>query len=153
MTSNKNGSAQHRPSRLRRQLSWMDNLLPKPTWEESIRTKPTYLANFDWSKAFWNRLNGWETMNILAMKGPGGTKGIGQLWVIGKIEHATLVIDEFPSYTVKLCLTSKDRNNLGLMLRKWGERRQRLGSGKARLGAKLLDKARQGRGTHPAHRG
>lgn len=81
------------PSRLRRQLSWMDNLLPKPTWEESIRTKPTYLANFDWSKAFWNRLNGWETMNILAMKGRGGTKGIAQLWVIGKIEHATLVLN------------------------------------------------------------
>lgn len=34
-----------------------------------------------------------------------------------------------------------------------GEPRQRLGFGKPRLGAKLLDKARQGRGTHPAHRG
>lgn len=79
----------------------MDDLLPKPTWEESIRTKPTYLANFDWSKAFWNPLNGSETMNILAMKGPRRTKGIGQLWVVGKIEYATLVINQFPSYTVK----------------------------------------------------
>ena len=108
------------PSRICQQPLWIDNLLPKPTWEESVKTKLTYLANLDWSKAFWNPLNGSETMNILAMKVPGDTKGVAQLWVIGKIEYTTLVINQFPSYTVKLCLTSDDWNNLRLMLRKWG---------------------------------
>ena len=64
------------PSRLRRQASWMDDLMPKLTWEESVKNKPTYLASFDWSRAFWKPLNGSETMNILAMRGPGGTKGV-----------------------------------------------------------------------------
>ncbi len=54
------------PSRLRRQSLWPDDLQPRPKWEEGVKTKPTYLANFDWSKLFWNSLNGLETMNILA---------------------------------------------------------------------------------------
>lgn len=95
--------------------------MPKPTWEENIRTKSIYLTNFDWSRAFWKPLNGLETMNILAMRGPGGTKGVAQLWVIGKIEYATLVVNQFLSYTIKLCLTGDDCNNLRLiMLKKWG---------------------------------
>lgn len=59
-------------------------------------------------------------MNILAMKKPGGTKGVAQLWIIGKIEYATLVVHQFPSYTVKLCLAGDDWNNLRLMLKKLG---------------------------------
>ncbi len=43
-----------------------------------------------------------------------------QLWVIGKVEYATLVVNQFPSYTIKLCLRSDDRQNLRLMLKKWG---------------------------------
>ena len=129
----------------------MDNLLPKPTWEESVKTKPTYLANFDWSKAFSNPLNRSETINILAMKGPGGTKDVAQLWVIGKIEYATLVINQFPSYIVKLCLTNNNQQ-LVLHIEKMGEPWQRFGSGKPWVGAKLCNKARQGRGTYPAYR-
>ncbi len=45
-------------------------------------------------------------MNILAWKTPGGAKEVAQLWVIGKVEYATLVVNQFPSYTIKLCLTS-----------------------------------------------
>ena len=112
------------PSRLWRQPSWTDDLQPRPKWEEGVKTKPTYLANFDWSKSFWNPLNGSETMNILAWKTPGGAKGVAQLWVIGKIEYATLVVNQFPSYTVKLCLTSDDQQNLRLMLKKWGNLRK-----------------------------
>ncbi len=108
------------PSRLRRQPSWTDDLQPRPKCEEGFKTKPTYLANFDWSKLFWNPLNGSETMNILAWKTPGGAKGVAQLWVIGKIEYATLVVNQFSSYMIKLCLTSDDRQNLRLMLKKWG---------------------------------
>ncbi len=78
------------------------------------------MANFDWSKAFWNPLNGLETMNILAFKTPGGAKGVAQLWLIRKIEYATLVINQYPSYTVKLCLTGDEQQNLRLMLKKWG---------------------------------
>lgn len=114
-----NKKSSYLPEREGRQL-WMDDLLPKPKWEKSVRTKATYLANFDWSKAFWNPLNVSETMNILAWRALGGAKGVAQLWVIGKIEHATLVVNQFPSYTVKLCLTSDDRKNLRLMLKKWG---------------------------------
>ena len=108
------------PSCICQQPLWMDDLLPKRTWEESVKMKPTYLANFDWFKAFWNPLNESKTMNILAMTRPKDMKGVAQLWVIGKIEYATLVINQFPSYTVKLCLTSNDWNNLHLILRKWG---------------------------------
>lgn len=108
------------PCRLCGQALWIDNLLSKPTWEKSVRTKPIYLTNFDWSRAFRKPLDGSETMNILAMRGPGGTKDVAQLWVIGKIEYATLVVTLFPSYTIKLCLTGDDCNNLRLMLKKWG---------------------------------
>lgn len=59
-------------------------------------------------------------MNILAIRGLGSTKGIAQLWSIGKIKYATLVVNQFPSYTVKLCLPANDCNNLYLMLKKWG---------------------------------
>lgn len=59
-------------------------------------------------------------MNILAMKGPNGSKGVAQLWVIDKVEYVTLVVNQFPSYTVKLCLTGDDQNTLRLMLKKWG---------------------------------
>ncbi len=45
---------------------------------------------------------------------------MAQLWVIGKVEYATLVVNQFLSYTVKLCLTGDDRNNFSLMLKKWG---------------------------------
>ena len=45
---------------------------------------------------------------------------MAQLWVIGKIEYATLVVNQFLSYIVKLCLTGDNRQNLCLMLKKWG---------------------------------
>ncbi len=108
------------PSRLRRQDSWLDKLIPKPTWEDGIKAKITYHANFDWSKSFWHPINGSKTMNILAMKGLNGSKRVAQLWVIGKVEYTTLVVNQFPSYIVKLCLTGDDRNNFCLMLKKWG---------------------------------
>lgn len=40
--------------------------------------------------------------------------------MIGKLEYATLVVNQYPSYTVKLCLTNDDRATLCMMLRKWG---------------------------------
>ncbi len=63
-------------------------------------------------------------MNILAWKTSGGAKGVAQLWVIGKIEYATLVVNQFLSYTIKLCLTGNDRQNIRLMLKKWGNLRK-----------------------------
>lgn len=71
-------------------------------------------------EVFWNQLNGSETMNVLAMKGPGGTKEVAQLWVIGKLEYSTLVVNQFPSYTFILCLSNDDRATLHLMFKKWG---------------------------------
>ena len=108
------------PSRLRRQPSWLDDFIPTPTWEDGVKSKPTYLANFEWSRSFWNPLNGSETMNILAMKSTGGTKGVAQLWVIGKLEYTSLVVNQYPTFTVKLCLANDDRNTLRMMLKKWG---------------------------------
>lgn len=58
-------------------------------------------------------------MNILAIKGPNEFKGVAQLWVIDKVEYATLMFNKFLSYTVKLCLIGDDQNNLRLMLKKW----------------------------------
>ncbi len=40
--------------------------------------------------------------------------------MIGKVEYAMLVVNQFPSHTVKLCLIGDDRNNLCLILKKWG---------------------------------
>ena len=54
--------------------------MPAPAWIDAVKLNSTYLANFDWSKAFWNPLNGSETMNVLAMKSPGGALGEAQLW-------------------------------------------------------------------------
>lgn len=39
--------------------------------------------------------------------------------MIGKVEYATLVVNQFASYLVKLCLTGDNQNNLRLMLKKW----------------------------------
>lgn len=66
-------------------------------------------------------------MNILAWKIPGGAKRVAQLWVIGKIEYATLVINEFLSYTIKLCLTGNDQQNHASCLKN-GESQKRLES-------------------------
>lgn len=91
----------------------------RPKWKEGVKTKPTYLVNFDGSRSFWNLLNGLETMNILAWKTPRCAKRVGQLWVIRKIEYATLIVNQYPSYIVKLCLTADDQQNLRLILKKW----------------------------------
>ncbi len=45
---------------------------------------------------------------------------MAQLWVLRKVEYATLVVNQFPSYTIKLCLTGDDQQNLCLMFKKWG---------------------------------
>ncbi len=63
-------------------------------------------------------------MNILAWKTPRGAKGMAQLWVIGKIEYVTLVVNQFSSYTIKLCLIGDNRQNLGPILKKWGNLRK-----------------------------
>lgn len=77
-------------------------------------------ANFDWSKAFRNPLKGSETMSVLAMRRPGGTQVVAQVWVIGKLEYTTLVVNQYPTYTVKLCLTNDDRTTFRMILKKWG---------------------------------
>lgn len=40
--------------------------------------------------------------------------------MIGKLEYATLVVNQYTSYTVKLCLTNDDCATLCMMLKKWG---------------------------------
>lgn len=94
--------------------------MPKPIWKKNVKNKLTYLASFNWSRAFWKLLNGSETMNIVVMKRLGVMKSIAQLWVIRKIEYAILVINQFLSYMVKLYLIGNNCNNLRLILRKWG---------------------------------
>lgn len=34
-----------------------------------------------------------------------GVREVAQLWMIGKFEYTTLVVNQYLSYTVKLCLT------------------------------------------------
>lgn len=59
-------------------------------------------------------------MNILAMKSTRGTKDVAQLWVIGKLEYTTLVVNQYPTFTVKLCLANDDHNMLRMMFKKEG---------------------------------
>ena len=59
-------------------------------------------------------------MNVLAMKGPGGTRGIAQLWIIGKLAYITLAVNHYPTFIVEFCLTNDNRTTLCMMLKKWG---------------------------------
>lgn len=70
---------------------------------------------------FWNPCNRSGTMNVLAMKGLGGAREIVQLWMIGKLEYAILVVDQYSSYTIKLCLTTDNCATLCMILKKWGK--------------------------------
>lgn len=90
-------------------------------WEDEVKIKPIDFANFGWSKAFQNPLNRSETMNILAIKRSERTKNIAQLWVIGKFMNTTLVIYQYLTFTIKLCLTNEDHITLEIMIRKWGK--------------------------------
>lgn len=58
---------------------WLDNLVPLLILKDAIKIKIIYLAHFDWLKIFWNFFNRSETINILAIKEPRGTKVIAQL--------------------------------------------------------------------------
>lgn len=78
-------------------------------------TKSTYLPNFDKSNSFWNPTNSSETINILEVNGLESTKGIAQLWIIRRIEYTMLVINQYPSFKVKLYLSNNDRTTLCLM--------------------------------------
>lgn len=55
------------------------------------------------------------------MRRPGGTQVVAQVWVIGKLEYTTLVVNQYPTYTVKLCLTNDDRTTFRMILKKWGK--------------------------------
>lgn len=108
------------PVRLRRQPSWLEGLLPTPERVQSIRLRSNYLANFNWGSSFWHLLNASETMNVLAVTGPGGARGLAQLWIIGKIDFAALTNNKWPGRMLKLCLSNDDRTTLWMMLKKWG---------------------------------
>lgn len=106
------------PSRFRRQASWLDALIEPPELAQNIQTKSTYLANFDWGNSFWHPLNASQTLKVLAVIGPGGTQRLAQLWVIGKIDYAALMDNQYPGWTLKLCLTNNDQTIRRMMLRK-----------------------------------
>lgn len=57
-------------------------------------------------------------MNVLGVTGPGRARAVAQLWVIGKLDYATLVMNHYPFRTVKLCLSNDDRTTLRMMLNK-----------------------------------
>lgn len=57
-------------------------------------------------------------MNVLAMKDPGGARVVAQLWMIGQLEYATLIVNQYLLYTVKLCLTTDNYVTLYIMLKK-----------------------------------
>lgn len=52
------------------------------------------------------------------MKDPKATRGMTQLWVIGKLKYSTLIVNQYPSYTVKLCLSNDNRATLRMMWKK-----------------------------------
>lgn len=67
-------------------------------------------------------------MNILAIKSIGRIKNVAQLWVIGKLKYITLIINQYLTFTVKLCLANDNCNTLQMMLKKWGNLRKDLDS-------------------------
>lgn len=90
-----------RPS-LRRRQSWLDDLLPPETWTDSIQALFNYLALFDWSRTFWKPTNGSQTMHVLCTQGKDGSRGIVQIWLVGRIEFATLVMQKLRYSCVKV---------------------------------------------------
>lgn len=59
-------------------------------------------------------------MNVLAIKGPKRARRVAQLWIIRKLEYATLVMNQYLSYIIKLCWTIDNCVILCTMLKKQG---------------------------------
>lgn len=57
-------------------------------------------------------------MNVLGMKDLGRARRVAQLWMIGKLEYFTLVVNQYPSYRVQLSLTTDHCVTLCMMLKK-----------------------------------
>lgn len=54
------------------------------------------------------------------MKFPKRTKDVAQLLVIRKLKYTILEVNQFPFFTVNLCLTNDDRTTLQFILKKQG---------------------------------
>ncbi|MCJ1347333.1 hypothetical protein MMC31_005556, partial [Peltigera leucophlebia] len=100
-----------RPTLQRRQ-SWLNNLLPNEKRIDSIQVSSNYLRNLDWSRTFWKPTNGSESMHVLCAQGRDGARVIAQIWVVGIIEFAALVMEKFPTFIIKICITNDDRARL-----------------------------------------
>ena len=77
---------------MKRRQSWLNDFLPPEKWIDTIQTTSTYLANFDWKGTFWKPTNGAQTMHVLGTQGQDGSRGVAQIWIVGQIEFASLVM-------------------------------------------------------------
>lgn len=51
-------------------------------------------------------------MHVLCAQGRDGARVIAQIWVVGIIEFAALVMEKIPIFIIKICITNDDRARL-----------------------------------------
>lgn len=109
-------------SRIRkRRQSWLNDFLPEERWIDTVKATSNYLENFEWERSFWQPTNGSQTMHILSTQGKDGSRGVAQLWLVGQLEFATLVMKKTDYWMVKICITDIDRTKLKTGLKTTGK--------------------------------
>lgn len=79
---------------------------------DAVKATSNYLANFKWKKFFWQPTNGSLTMHVLLTQGRDRSRGVAQLWLIGQLEFAILVMKKTDYWMVRICITNIDRTKL-----------------------------------------
>lgn len=107
-------------SRIRkRRQSWLNDFLPEERWIDTIKATSNFLANFDWGRSFWQPTHSSQSLHVLSIQGMDGSCGVAQLWLVGRLEFATLV-KKTDYWMVRICITEIDRNKLKTGLKTTG---------------------------------
>lgn len=62
-------------------------------------------------RSFWQPTNASQSMHVLSTQGRDGSRGVAQLFVVGRLEFATLV-KKTDYWMVRTCITDTDRARL-----------------------------------------
>ena len=104
----------------KRRQSWLNDFLPEERWIDTIQATSNYLKNFEWERSFWQPTNSSQTMHVLSTQGKDGSRGVAQLWLVGQLEFATLVMKKTNYWMVRICITDIDRTKLKTGLKTTG---------------------------------
>ncbi len=80
----------------------------------------TYVSNFDWETSFWKPTTGSQTMHTLGVKGKDGSRAIAQLWLVGEILHASLVMMDRDYWAIRIQISTETRDKLRAGLKTHG---------------------------------